>query len=222
MGNTRKAGPQGTGFLLRILPYLQGDTLGKNWNWNAGISSVAVNPGPCTCRNHDVTATDIKGFYCPIRRSMPRESDRPLMLPAIVSVDLDSPYVTGGGAGGTDYGGCAGRHAAFSLPTGYNLCDATMHYEPEFVPAPITKANDTPDTRWGIFGRVNVSTKPSEILDGTSNTILTGELQRITDTMPTSKDGWVIGGPATLFTTGAMFRREGTTCSRSLRPATAR
>ena len=40
---------------------------------------------------------------------------------------------------------------------------------------------------------------------------MTGELQRITDVTPGSKDGWAIGGPATLFTTGAMFRRNGTT-----------
>ena len=75
-------------------------------------------------------------------------------------------------------------------------------------PRPTTR----PRLRWGIFGRVNVSTKFSEIRDGTANTIMTGELQRITEGTPTSKDGWVIGGPATLFTTGAMFRREGTTC----------
>ena len=61
--------------------------------------------------------------------------------------------------------------------------------------------------RWGIFGRVNVSTRFGEIRDGLANTILTGELQRITDLTPRSKDGWVIGGPATLFTTGAMFHR---------------
>ena len=40
---------------------------------------------------------------------------------------------------------------------------------------------------------------------------MTGELQRITDVTPGSKDGWVIGGPATLFTTGAMFRLNGKT-----------
>ena len=110
--------------------------------------------------------------------------------------------------GGTDYGGCAGRHAAFSLKTGYNQCDATTQYDPGFHPTPLRKGlTETPDMRWGIFGRVNESTTFGEIRDGLANTILTGELQRITDLTPTSKDGWVIGGPATLFTTGAMFRR---------------
>ncbi len=114
-----------------------------------------------------------------------------------------SPAWTGGG---TDYGGCAGRHAAFSLATGYNLCDASMHYTPEFVSEQIKNKDDTEAMRWGIFGRVNVSTKFGEIKDGSSNTIMTGELQRFTDVQPISRDGWVIGGPCTLFTTGAMVK----------------
>ena len=48
---------------------------------------------------------------------------------------------------------------------------------------------------------------------------MTGELQRITDLTPTSKDGWAIGGPATLFTTGAMFARNGTTLVNVAPPA---
>ncbi len=58
-----------------------------------------------------------------------------------------------------------------------------------------------------------------EIRDGLSNTIMTGELQRITDLTPASKDGWAIGGPATLFTTGAMFARSGTTLLNVAPPA---
>ena len=203
VGTAEKLGPQGTGVLLRLLDYIEGTMLNfPCWNWNAGIcnASKEIVPFRPHC-NLDHTILDLRSFYCPSCRSALRPQDHVMML---------SPEWTGGG---TDYGGCAGRHAAFSLPTGYNQCDATMHYDPEFVPAPITKANDTPDTRWGIFGRVNVSTRFGEILDGTSNTIMTGELQRITEGTPTSKDGWVIGGPATLFTTGAMFRREGTTCT---------
>ena len=204
VGTAKKPGPQGTAFLLRILPYTEGDTVSRNWNSNAAISNDEnIAPyAPVYC-NSKLAGTDIDLFFCPARRRETRPQDKPMMLPAMAA---------GFGGGGTDYGGCAGRHAAFSLPTGYNLCDATTHYDPDFVPAPITKANDTPETRCGIFGRVNVSTKFTEILDGTSNTIMTGELQRITEATPTSKDGWVIGGPATLFTTGAMFRREGTTC----------
>ena len=207
----KRPGPQGTSLLLRIEPFTDSiGSLGPQWNWYAGISNSSRDIQPFVPNsNMDTAVYDIKGFYCPSRRSCSYYPDRRSGLRPQDHVMMLSPEWTGGG---TDYGGCAGRHAAFSLTTGYNQCDATMHYDPEFVPAPITKANDTPDTRWGIFGRVNVSTKVSEILDGTSNTIMTGELQRITEGTPTSKDGWVIGGPATLFTTGAMFRREGTTC----------
>ena len=128
--------------------------------------------------------------------------------------------------GGTDYGGCAGRHAAFTLKTGYNLCDATMSYSPNFLPNPEfcagtfkDQADDTPRKRWGIFGRVNVGTEFKEVRDGTSNTIMTGELQRITTIEPGSKDGWAIGGPATLFTTGAMVHFDGKTLTNVALPA---
>ena len=65
-------------------------------------------------------------------------------------------------------------------------------------------------TYWTFRGR-GVSTTFGQIRDGTSNTFMTGELQRITATTPTSKDGWAIGGPATVFTTGALMRLDGTT-----------
>jgi prepilin-type processing-associated H-X9-DG protein len=186
------SGHQGTSFLLAILPFLEGDTLAKKWNYGRGISDETTVQG---ISNYNMASTDIKGMYCPSRRAQVRQGmDNVMML---------STAWTGGG---TDYGGCAGRHAAFTPRTGYNLCDATMFYEPNFYPAPFKgKEDDTPAKRWGIFGRVNVSTTFRDISDGLSNTIMTGELQRITDGEPKSKDGWAIGGPATLFTTGAMF-----------------
>ena len=51
---------------------------------------------------------------------------------------------------------------AFTLKTGYNLCDATMHYDPDFLPTPLTKDDDTPNRR-GAFCRVNVSTTFGEV-----------------------------------------------------------
>jgi prepilin-type processing-associated H-X9-DG protein len=197
-------GNHGTSFLLAILPFMEYDALFKVWasgqdgsGTTLGCWSPADNigtkdaPGPAIM--------DIQAFYCPTRRHELRKQDKPMML---------SPEWTGGG---TDYGGCAGRHAAFSLKTGYNLCDASMHYDPDFRPADPTngkKVEDTEKSRWGIFGRVNVSTTSEEVTDGLSNTIMVGEMQRITDITPYSKDGWSVGGPATLFTTGAMVSRS--------------
>ena len=194
----------GTGLLLHILPYIEGEPTSRHWNWDVGItnSSTDIAPYAPHC-NLNLAMTDIN-FYCPSRRSALRPEDRAMML---------SPAWTGGG---TDYGGCVGRHAAFSKATGYNVCDATMYYKPNFYPSllmgeVVAKVPEVESTRWGIFGRVNVCTRFDEIRDGISNTIMTGELQRITDLTPGSKDGWAIGGPASLFTTGAMARRSGST-----------
>lgn len=195
-------GFHGTGFLLRIWPYSEMDGVFKKWEFTHGVAYNAGTPNGQPwpdARNQWLTnqaVTELRFVYCPTRRSGLRPEDHTMML---------EPWWKGGG---TDYGGCAGRHAAFTNKTGYNLCDATMYYEPNFYPVPFKdKTDDTESKRWGILGRVNVSTKLDEISDGISNTIMTGELQRIP---AVSKDGWVIGGPATLFTTGAMVSSDGT------------
>jgi prepilin-type processing-associated H-X9-DG protein len=201
-GEAAQTGPgfHGTGFLLRLVPYGWGENIvTRLWDFSHGISSRTKGP---LKSNLAEANTDEKDFYCPARRNALRPGDSVMML---------SNAWTGGG---TDYGGCVGRHAAFTLKTGYNLCDATMFYDQNFYPAPFKdKTDDVPEKRWGIFGRVNFSTKPDEITDGVSNTIAVGELQRITTITPGSKDGWVIGGPATLFTTGAMMQCDGKTVS---------
>jgi prepilin-type processing-associated H-X9-DG protein len=203
----KEKGFQGTSFLLQILPFIEADTVYKQWDFD---HSVGYNA------EHGIkpARVDIKAFYCPSRRSGFRQGlDNAMML------------TTSWTGGGTDYGGCAGRHAAFTLQTGYNLCDASMHYDPEFVPLRWPESSSSSDEntekkRWGIFGRVNVGTGLQDIRDGASNTLMIGELQRITSTTPTSKDGWAIGGPATLFTTGAMihFDRAGKKCSNVASP----
>ena len=125
VGTAKAPGPQGTGFLVRILPYIEGDTLSRNWNRNAAISCTNAGIAPYSpYSNFNLAITDVKGFYCPTRRNGLRAGvDNRMML---------SSLWTGGG---TDYGGCAGRHATFTLKTGYNLCDAAMHYDPDFLPA---------------------------------------------------------------------------------------
>lgn len=188
-----ESGYHGTSFLLRILPYIEMDNVYKTWDFTHGVGCNAEN-------GKKPAVTEIRAFYCPTRRSSFR--------PGLDNVMMLDPSWSGGG---TNYGGCAGRHAAFTLNTGYNLCDATMHYQPNFQPKGKKgdAFDDTPGKRWGVFGRVNVSTRLGEIADGTSRTIMTGELQRLTDITPGSKDGWAVGGPATLFTTGALAASDG-------------
>jgi prepilin-type processing-associated H-X9-DG protein len=213
-GEAAQSGPgfQGTGFLLRVRPYAEadGDITETRWNWRVGISNTNTNLAPYGPHcNLDIAIRDIPGFYCPSRRHGLRAQDHAMML---------SASWTGGG---TDYGGCAGRHAAFTPQTGYNLCDSTTYYEPNFWPK-LKQGSaevdvDHPPKHWraggrqGIFGTVNESMTFGAIRDGLSNTIMTGELQRVTDVNPGSKDGWAIGGPATLFTTGALFSQRDTT-----------
>ena len=210
-----QSGPgfQGTGFLLRIQPWLEAESIAKAWNWNVGISNSATDIAPYAPNcNLALAMRDLPVFYCPSRRQGLRPQDRAMML---------SPSWTGGG---TDYGGCAGRHAAFTPETGYNLCDPAMYYEPNFWPKWSEKGRERrydydegglghkqdslvgAGHRFGVFGIVNQGMTCGG--DGASDTIMIGELQRIADVTPGSKDGWAIGGPATLFTTGAMFVRR--------------
>ena len=192
-------GYSGASFVLYLLPYMDSEEAFKAWDFAYGVGHNAGTPAAPGLATMDLH------FYCPSRRDGLRPADHAMML---------APWWPGGGI---DWGGCAGRHAAFTTENGYNLCDATMFYEPSFYPTYIAgKDDDVAKRRWGIFGRVNVSTSFDDIRDGLSNTIMTGELQRITDVTPGSKDGWAIGGPATLFTTGAMFRLNGKTLTPAL------
>jgi prepilin-type processing-associated H-X9-DG protein len=156
----------------------------------------------------------IKGMYCPTRRNAIR--------PGIDDQLLMSTTWTGGG---TDYGGCAGRHFAFDSGT-YPLLDASTSGSAWFYPAPFAASSSTttfadtdPMKRWGIFGRANVSTTFAEAaIDGLSNTIMTGEVQRFTNaaigsTAANPQDGWAVGGNATLFSTGFMYILDKATMS---------
>jgi len=211
-GNASNNRYHGTSFLLRIMPYIEGDNIAKNWASGkagsgtvAGVWTAAANAGNGTIIGP--AAMDVPGFYCPTRRSQLRTEDT-VMLPniGINNVAFNWP------GGGTDYGGCGGRHGVLAASNtqvrdASYISSTTWFYPQEYG---ITAANDVPTKRWGIFGKVNFSTTIAEIRDGTSNTIMTGEMQRITATTPgtpatvLSKDGWAVGGPATLFSTGGM------------------
>ncbi len=190
-------GYHGTSWILRVLPFIEGDTLFKVWDFKysvMGNSTVGTNSStPATM--------DVKGLYCPTRRNTLRDEDKSLMI------------VTTQTGGGTDYGGCLGRQMAYSASASaaYVLWPATKGYAAHPTTYGFTSSNDTNTMMLrGIFGQVNKSTGFGEVRDGLSNTIMTGELQRLTVATPNSpapvasKDGWAVG-TATLFTTGAMF-----------------
>lgn len=141
-----------------------------------------------------VAAGDLAAFYCPTRRTgIRRDRDD--------HVSLIDPTWTGGG---TDYGGCYGRLPGFAVPV------AEDH---RFLDR---RAVGSPQPLEGVF-RPQVGLSLAAILDGQSNTLLVGELQRLRPAptavsaaerdMRTSQDGWAVGGAATLFTTNTGLER---------------
>ena len=97
-------------------------------------------------------------------------------------------------AGGfTDYGGCFGAG---------NLAINSSSIRTMYYGADPNSARGTIYNNGGVFyGNSNTSIR--DIRDGTSMTILTGEVQRLNGgTVPTTSiDGWAVGGLPTLFST---------------------
>ncbi len=193
----------GTSWMLRILPFIEGETLGKAWVYTtnvAGNAATAAYPA----------RTDVKGFYCPTRRSTVR-----------AGTDNDGTIMpTSWTGGGTDYGGCAGRGPCFNssfqvLDPGVTTGGIGTFYPPTWAGAAVS---NTSATMVGVFGQVNKSATFSAMRDGSSNTIMTGEMSRIVSVGTTNpppfsasygpykgRDGWAYGGPATTFTTGQYY-----------------
>ena len=213
-GTPAGAGLHGTSWMLRVLPFIEMTNLYNQWSFSTNIQG-----------NQATAASDVNGFYCPTRRNVIRPGQDDPMLSAAYKKNGTFIY-----AGGTDYGGCAGRVVGWTttdvsatiLGADHPFIDASIPATttdllyPNFYPCspsrPIVSpvANDSAGRRIGIFYRINIGTVTAAIRDGTSNTIMVGELQRITQTtaipgkttpIGPSHDGWAIGSDATLFST---------------------
>jgi prepilin-type processing-associated H-X9-DG protein len=217
----------GTSWILRVLPFIEGITMAKHWDTHYPVGYGALASGTASgTHNLGIASMDMKGLYCPSRHSQIRVGIDDKLLPQ---------SGVGWTGGGTDYGGCMGRqrfnvfggtahamyipNAANSPATintlffpGVTVTSTTNYVVDGGYNAPTETASPAvADKAMGIFGPVNQSTSYGSIRDGTSNVIMTGELQRITTigtpvdaaTGPAySHDGWAVGGDATLFTTG--------------------
>lgn len=187
----------GTSWLVEILPHLDQTPLFTAWNRETNVLGNAT-----------VAQTDVPLFYCPTRRHGIRTGrDDHKSLP--------SDTWRGGG---TDYGGCMGRVDGFLNNAGNNsdwsgrhrYCEHNDPADPG-LPASwsiqgLPNGHPTVD---GLFRTVHPR-RIAAVRDGSSHTILLGELQRLrpnglsgaanTDNR-TSFDGWAVGGASTLFVT---------------------
>lgn len=138
--------------------------------------------------NAALAQTNIAEFYCPSRRKKLRRGDSDRML--------DTSWT----GGGNDYGGCLGAGNGWLNSTKGHRFTNSPYYSEKWYNHEVV----------GIFSP-NSAIDFIEIKDGASNTILTGELQRLDGSVyqRTSQDGWALGGVATLFAT-AMKETKGT------------
>jgi len=148
--------------------------------WNFGAGVMGNAP---------VAAEDVATFYCPSRRDGVEEPQTRLLLPGLAG-------------GGTDYGACLGRLNGFN-----NACNRAHHAcGHNFV------AGQYIDPTGELIGAFwpNSATRICDLVDGTSYTILIGELQRLLpppgatgydESNSFSNDGWATAGVATLFVT---------------------
>ena len=226
--NTNTAGSttaHGTSWMLRILPFMELGTIFKQWDFSYTVAGN-FNGTAVGSYSHTVSQTEVKGFYCPTRRSAWRSGVDDVMFLVAAPTGHEN-------GGGTDYGGCAGRVALCTATnTNHEFVDPdpNVNQQPFYVlaanyPKYITAlgATDSTTKAVGIFTVPNQSTGFQSISDGTSNTLMIGELQRITTTTGTpnsttgphtSHDGWAVGGDATLFSTAIIG--NGTTTASTL------
>lgn len=124
--------------------------------------------------NLHVAENDIPEYYCPTRRN------------SIGGEPYTQMIFMGMTKGGTDYGACAGGgDSLFNLP-------ADTH--------PVTGLFWHQSGNHGLF-IPNIPTTLSECTDGTSSTVMIGEVQRMWGgtNRTTSLDGWAVGGASNMF-----------------------
>jgi prepilin-type N-terminal cleavage/methylation domain-containing protein/prepilin-type processing-associated H-X9-DG protein len=191
----------GTSWMLFILPAIEQARIYDLWNFNFNVAyngniptNLNVGTGPVSIYP---AQWDIPTFYCPSRRAN-------LQVARYNNVFRVNPNWTGGG---NDYGGCGGSGVLFfdsnqqiSNRALWDLMPGQLQNFPTTTLAPATLHR-------GVFYN-NSNVRIDDIIDGTTNVIIVGEVMRLNGVLNAavnpllqSSDGWAWGGAATLFST---------------------
>jgi prepilin-type N-terminal cleavage/methylation domain-containing protein len=191
-GEARRSGvapaddKHGTSWILEILPHLDQMTIHASWDRSTNVRGNAA-----------IAQTDIALLYCPTRRRgirVDRDDHRNL---------VDASWR----GGGSDYGGSMGRVDGF-------LNDASDAVDGRHRFAQKNWSGTSGDGRKEGLFRQDGQTAAAAMIDGLSQTIAVGEMQRLRPVAGastaaqhkrTSQDGWAVGGVATLFVTATDF-----------------
>ena len=184
-GRTSGAGLHGTSWAVQLLPFVDQAALHNKWDFSTNVMG-----------NRIAAEVNLPVFYCPTRRSKVRKIDGPIMIsenPSSSSgpTNLTNPFIKGG----CDYGVCIGA--------GNGWADGDVIHVTHHTTALIGSFGGGSTGFLGMFS-VNSDTAIRDVDDGTSNTIMTGEMQKLHgSTAPQmSQDGWAVGGVSTMFDTG--------------------
>lgn len=182
-GSTTAVNAHGTSWMLQLLPFVDQATTYNKWNFNTNVMG-----------NRAVAEFDIPIFYCPSRRSKVRKVDQKMQLSETPNTFPGTNPFT---KGGTDYGACKGSGNGFG--------DGAATGHESLGPG---ASNEWMGTlgggHLGIFYS-NSDSQIRDIKDGTTNTLMLGEMQRLSsgNDASLSLDGWAAGGVANIFDTDA-------------------
>ena len=201
----QRLGLHGTSWMVHILPQIEQGPIYKLWRFDFNaIANGDINADQRWLVAGDSPAqTEISAFYCPSRRSNMEATKR---FSKCYRIDrnfrtgqsvLQQPWVKGG----NDYAGCAGSGDVFNEEE-----RATWDLTPDQITILTSPPNNSLQVNQdalniGVLG-VNSSVSIDTITDGTSQTMIIAEAQRLVDNrldLTLSSDGWAWGGPATLY-----------------------
>mgnify|MGYP002632026003 CR=1 FL=1 len=180
-GSTTDPGMHGTSWAVQILPFVDQAAIYNQWNFNTNVFG-----------NRSVAETNLPVFYCPTRRSKVRKLDGSIMLGANPRAGTPTNRFV---KGGCDYGVCIGG--------GNGWADGDIIHLTHRTDALVGTFGGGSTGFLGMFS-VNSDTAIRDVDDGTSNTIMAGEIQKLhgPGAPKTSQDSWAAGGVATMFDTG--------------------